>query len=114
VNARSHATGAIAVSILLGLGVAAQVAAADAGATVFENNCAPCHGLDGKARTPAGKKLGAKDLSGSTLADADIAKQIRDGSKDKNGKEKMPPFKEKLGAAEISAVVEYVKTFRPH
>jgi hypothetical protein len=38
------------------------VRAAD-GWAVFASPCARGHGLHGKARTPAGKKLGAKDLS---------------------------------------------------
>lgn len=89
-----------------------SASAAENGAALFENFCAPCHGLDGKARTPAGKKLGAKDLRESRLADEAIEKQIREGSKDKRGTEKMPPFQEKLSAEGVGALVAYVKTFR--
>jgi len=67
---------------------------------------------DGKARTPAGKKLGAKDLSESKLADADIEKQILTGTKDQKGNERMPSFKAKLAPDEVAAVVAFVKTFR--
>lgn len=86
--------------------------AATSGAELFGDYCAPCHGLDGKARTPAGRKLGAKDLSQSKLSDAEIEKQITNGTKNERGAERMPPFKEKLTPADISAVVAYVKTFR--
>ena len=102
------------VSALLGaltLRSGGTVWAAD-GAELFVAHCAPCHGTDGKARTPAGKKLGAKDLSESKLADAAIEKQIFDGLKDAKGAERMPSFKAKLAPDEIAAVVVFVKTFR--
>jgi mono/diheme cytochrome c family protein len=87
------------------------VHAAD-GSELFVTHCAPCHGADGKARTPAGKKLGAKDLSESKLADPDIEKQILAGTKDAKGNERMPPFKARLAPDEVAAVVAFVKTFR--
>ena len=93
---------------------AAERAAAEAPAAIFENRCAACHGLDGKARTPAGRKAGAKDLSESRLSDADIERQIREGSKDKRRTAKMPAFADKLTAEEIKALVTYVKSFRSH
>jgi mono/diheme cytochrome c family protein len=87
--------------------------AAEPGLTLFENYCAPCHGVDGKARTPAGRKLKAKDLAESKLGDEDVRRQIREGWKDPRGTEKMPPFKQKLTTDEIDAIIAYVKTFRP-
>ena len=106
-----------AVFGLVAIAVAAVLAersayAAETGLTLFENHCAPCHGVDGKARTPAGKKLGAKDLSESKLGDEEIKKQIREGAKDPRGAEKMPSFKQKVTSEEIEAIVAYVKTFR--
>lgn len=95
---------------MLGL-TGGAVHAAD-GAELFITHCAPCHGADGKARTPAGKKLGAKDLSESKLADADIENQILAGTKDPKGNERMPSFKAKLAPDEVAAVVAFVKTFR--
>jgi len=92
-----------------------SLASAAAGADreeLFVTHCAPCHGTDGKARTPAGKKLGAKDLSESKLADADIEKQILAGTKDQKGAERMPSFKDRLAADEVAALVGFVKTFR--
>ena len=97
----------------LALGLFAQsTGRAASGEEVFANYCAPCHGLDGKARTPAGKKAGAKDLSESKLADAALATQIRDGTKNPNGSDRMPAFKDRLSADQISQVVAFVKTFR--
>jgi mono/diheme cytochrome c family protein len=86
--------------------------AAKSGSELFGEFCAPCHGPDGKARTPAGRKLGAKDLSQSKLADPEIEKQIANGTKDARGIDRMPPFKEKLTASDIAALVAYVKSFR--
>jgi mono/diheme cytochrome c family protein len=85
---------------------------ADDGAALFDQQCAACHGPDGKGRTPAGRKIGAKDLTQSRLPDEEIARQISEGSKDKAGRAKMPPFKEQLAPNEIQALVAFVKTFR--
>lgn len=92
--------------------IVAPLHAATSGADLFADNCASCHGLDGKARTPAGKKFGAKDLSLSKLSDAEIEKQIRDGTKNDRGADKMPAFKDKLSASDISTLVSFAKTFR--
>lgn len=102
----------VTVAALLALLVGGSGFAADPGASAFENHCIPCHGVDGRARTPAGRKLGAKDLGESKLGDSEIAKQIRDGVKDPRGADKMPSFREKVTAAEVDALVAYVKTFR--
>lgn len=98
-------------ALLLALGITSITRAAD-GAAVYEANCAPCHGMDGKARTPAGKKLGAHDLSESKFDEATILRQIRDGVKTPQGADRMPAFKDRLKPEEISAVAEFVKTFR--
>jgi cytochrome c6 len=82
---------------------AAGVARADAtGAEVFQKKCAMCHGKDGKG-SPTGIKMGAKDLNGTSLAEADLAKVIAEG------KGKMVGFKGKLTDAEIAAVAKFVK-----
>lgn len=91
---------------------AVSLSAAPDGAALFEQYCIPCHGPDGRARTPAARKLGAKDLTESRLADADIVRQISDGTKDAKGKERMPPFKAKLADPEITALVGFVKSLR--
>ena len=82
-------------------------------ATVFNDHCAACHGTDGRARTPQGRKLRAKDLRESRLADAEIARQIREGSRTKAGVSVMPAVGKDLTDAEIQAAVRVVKSFRP-
>lgn len=88
------------------------MAAAVDGQKLFLANCTPCHGEDGKGRTPQGKKLHAKDLTASTLADAAIEKQIVAGSADRSGNSRMPSFKTTLTPEEITALVAYLKTLR--
>ena len=71
-------------------------------------NCKMCHGEDGSGSTPAGKTMGAHDLRLPEVqkqTDDELTKIISDGRK------KMPPFKNKLSAAEIKAVIGYVRTF---
>lgn len=92
--------------------IAATSASAATPADLFATNCASCHGVDGKARTPIGRKLGAKDLSQSTLETPQILAQITNGTKNSRGADRMPAFKDRLAAAEIAALAEYVKTFR--
>ena len=48
------ATAAIALSGMVGLAGAADV---EAGKTLYEQRCAPCHGPDGKANTPTAQAL---------------------------------------------------------
>lgn len=97
--------------VLAGVSFASTLSAAD-GRQLFGTNCASCHGIDGKARTPAGKALGAKDLSASKLTDSEIEKQITNGVQDASGKQRMPAFKSRLTAEDITALVAHVKSFR--
>ena len=81
-------------------------------APVFITNCAPCHGKDGKARTPAARKLGVKDLTQSKISAAEIERQIRDGRKNPEGKQQMPAFGERLTPEEIKQLISVVKELR--
>lgn len=82
------------------------------GKAVFKKNCAPCHGVDGRARTPAARKLKVKDLTESKTTDAEIEKQIVEGKKDDHGVQKMPEFGDKLSKDEIGALIGFVKSLR--
>lgn len=79
---------------------------------LFNKTCAPCHGKDGKANTPAGKKAGAKDLSISKRTAVEIEKQIIEGKADNKGSIKMPAFAGKITPDEIKGLTEYVLSFR--
>ena len=100
-------------SVLL---VTAATAAAGDVKEVWEKSCASCHGKDGKGETKAGKKAGAKDLTDATyqasFKDEQMFKQIKEGLKDKNGKEQMKPFGDKLSEDEIKAIIAYVRAFK--
>jgi mono/diheme cytochrome c family protein len=100
--------------LLLGLVlvVAPNAFGGDVGGEVFVKACAPCHGKDGKALSPAAKKLGVKDLSLSKLTDEQIVQQILEGKLDQKKDSKMPAFKEKLTKAEIDSIIPVVKAFR--
>ncbi|GAO02453.1 cytochrome c [Anaeromyxobacter sp. PSR-1] len=80
----------------------AAAARADDGAAVFAQKCAVCHGKDGKG-APAGKALGAKDLTTVKLSEAEIVKVVE------NGKGKMTGFKGKLSDEQVKSVAKYVK-----
>ena len=80
-------------------------AAVDAGA-IYTERCQKCHGADGKADTPAGKKFEAHDFHSPDVqkkTDAELIKIITDGQK------KMPSFKDKLSEEEIKALAAYVR-----
>jgi cytochrome c553 len=88
-------------------------------ADVQENwtkNCSSCHGKDGKGQTKAGRMAEAKDLTDAkaqaAFTDEQAFKQIKEGLKDKNGKERMKPFADKLGDDEIKALVAHIRTFK--
>ena len=105
----------IALISALFVATSAVVMAADVKEN-WEKNCASCHGKDGKGETKAGKKADVKDLTDGkyqeSFTDEQVIKQIQEGMKDKNGKEKMKPFVDKLSADEIKALVAYVRAFK--
>jgi mono/diheme cytochrome c family protein len=85
-------------------------------ADVNENwtkHCASCHGKDGKGQTKAGRAADVKDLTDAkyqaTFSDEQMFKQIKEGMKDKNGKEKMKAFGGALSDDEINALVKFVR-----
>ena len=89
------------------------------GADVAANwtkHCGSCHGTTGKGDTKAGKKAEVKDLTDpkyqANFTDEQMYKQIKEGMKDKNGKEKMKPFGGALSEDEIKALVAHVRTLK--
>jgi cytochrome c553 len=87
--------------------------AADAAAN-WENQCAKCHGADGKGDTKMGKKLGIADLTDAKVqanfTDEQAVKAMKEGIKDKEGKLSMKPI-EGLGDDEFKALVPVVRAF---
>lgn len=100
-------------SALIGL-LLASVCAASAQTTdpLFLKTCAPCHGPDGRAKTPAGRKIGAHDLTLSKATTEEITRSIREGRLDKAGKPVMPAFGKQLSDAEVESLIKTVLSFR--
>ena len=94
---------AAVVGVLGSRSSATAVAASDEASprSLYVQNCARCHGADGKAQTKLGRKYEADDISGGVGAN----KTIRIVT---NGKGKMPGFKKRLTAAQISQIAGYV------
>ncbi len=80
----------------------AAAARADDAAALFQKKCVACHGKDGKG-SPAGLKLGVKDLTVTKLSQPQLVDVIT------NGRNKMTPNKGKLTDAEIASLAKYVK-----
>ena len=78
---------------------------------LFNENCAKCHGVDGRARTFHGRLVGAQNFTDekwrANVTDEDMSDAIKKGPK------AMPAFEKKLSQAEIDALVAYVRSFKP-
>jgi cytochrome c553 len=79
----------------------------------WNKHCASCHGKDGKGETKAGKKADVKDLTDAayqgSFTDEQMFRQIKEGMKDKAGKERMKPFRDKLSDDEIKALGSFIR-----
>ncbi len=77
---------------------------------LFVENCATCHGKNGRAHTFHGWLVGAQNLTKANwqtnTADDEIVYAI------KTGPSVMPAFEKKLSPSEIDALARYVRTFK--
>lgn len=71
--------------------------------TLYVQNCARCHGANGKAETALGRKYDADDITGGVS----VNKVVRIVT---NGKGHMPSFKKRLSAAQIAQIASYVNS----
>jgi mono/diheme cytochrome c family protein len=73
---------------------------------LYKDKCAVCHGEDGKAQTPGGKVLGARNHADpkwqASVTDQQLITSI------KNGKGNMPKWGDELTEAQIRGIVEVV------
>jgi cytochrome c553 len=94
------------------LASAAGISAADV-KTIYDKQCAKCHGADGKGQTKMGKQSGAKDYTDpkvqAEFTDEKAAAAIKQGVKVK-GKEVMKPA-ENLTEEDIKGLVAHVRAF---
>ena len=102
----------------LGLAIVAMAAWSARGEdakALFEQNCAKCHGADGKGQTKMGQKLGCKDYTDAKvqadLTDAVATKAIKEGLKDKDDKTLMKPA-DGLSDDDIKGLVAQIRSFK--
>jgi cytochrome c553 len=94
--------------------MAAWSARAGDAKAAYEQDCAKCHGADGKGATKMGQKLGCKDYTDakvqSDLTDVKATKAIKEGLKD-GDKVLMKPT-EGLSDDDIKGLVAYMRGFK--
>ena len=76
--------------------------------SLYVQNCATCHGSNGKAQTARGRRLEASDLTSGDVQGMDRARIIRAII---NGRPGMPSFRKKLTANQIAQIAGYVHSF---
>lgn len=104
----------IALSIAVVFAAAWSARAGDSKA-LYEDQCAKCHGADGKGATKMGQKLGAKDYTDravqAAMKDDKAAKVIKDGLKDSDGKTLMKPT-EGVSDDDVKGLIAYMRSFK--
>ena len=78
---------------------------------LFAENCASCHGYDGKGHTFHGWIVGAQNFTDLEWQVGTTDEQVIHAIK--TGPGLMPAFEKKLSSSEIEALAKYVRTFRP-
>jgi cytochrome c553 len=104
----------ILLAAMFGLAAALTAKGAEAKDN-WTDNCAKCHGAEGKGDTKMGTKLGCKDFTDATVQ-ADIKddaafKALKEGLKSDDGKTLMKPF-DQLSDDDLKALVAYVHTLK--
>jgi len=108
---RHRILGLVAFALVAGYGVALY-AGEEHPSALFKQYCAKCHGEDGKASTPKGKQLMARNFTDpefqASKTDAQLIKTVTEGDED------MPPFGKKLSKEQIEGLVKKdVRGFAP-
>jgi cytochrome c553 len=102
----------LAVLLFLGSAYAAFAATAQ---TTWDDQCAKCHGADGKGETKMGKKLSIRDFTDAKVqadfTDEQAFKAIKEGLTDKNGKTSMKAI-EGLSDEDMKGMVAFVRTLK--
>lgn len=103
----------ISLPLLAGVlfAVSPALAAGDSGQSLYANNCAMCHGNDGK-----GAIGGAPDFTkpGGVLAQSDkvLTERILNGYQSQGAPMGMPPMKGQVDEGQVHEILQYMhKTF---
>ena len=95
--------GGLVFGLIAGLGVTLY-ATEEHPSELFRQYCAKCHGEDGKADTPKGKQLKARNFTDAEWqageSDAELIQSVTEG------KEEMPPWGKKLSKEQIESLVK--------
>ena len=84
----------------------------EAGKLAFAKSvCKGCHAVDYEGYGPAFQDVGRK-YAGVATAKADLTKKIMDGTKGTWGDAVMPPQKGALSDENISAIVDFILSFK--
>jgi cytochrome c6 len=99
---------AILAVLLLSQGISAPAQGDEKSAGTFKAKCSVCHGPGGKGDSPAGKSLGAADLTkvAPAKSDADLKFAIE------KGKNKMPAYGKSLKPGEIDGLIVYIRSLK--
>ena len=83
------------------------------GHTLYTQNCARCHGADGRSQTEMGQLYDATDLTDARWwRNEHISNQRLTNSITNGKKGGMPAFGKKLSHTDIAALVAFVRTFK--
>lgn len=89
-----------------------------AGRALFEDNCMPCHGAEGRGDGPGAEVLSPKprDLTDpgvqASLTDARITQVVKAGGKASGMSDAMPAFGGTLSDEQVRTVVVFVRTLK--
>jgi mono/diheme cytochrome c family protein len=102
-------TGAVADRLVRTASISSSASAAPDAASLFNSQCAQCHGRDGRAKTRRGRQTHTRDITSpewqNDVSDERIFNSIS------HGKGKMPAFN-KLSDSQIDSLVSYVRRLR--
>jgi mono/diheme cytochrome c family protein len=82
---------------------------AESGADTYKTKCSACHGVNGAADTMLGRNLKLRPLGSDDVqkqSDDELAIIIR------KGRNKMPPFDQKLSRDQIGDLVRYIRSLK--
>jgi mono/diheme cytochrome c family protein len=112
--------GFLALILMLAVGVCPAAAAGDAaaGAKIFADRCARCHGKDGKGNGPDLAKLHpssspvnwTRAVVMKQWSDKEIVDIINKGGKAVGSSPVMPPFAGKLSDAQIQDLLAFIRS----